>query len=209
MLARVKSSNMKNLVYITIIFFGLHSSLKAQSIFFGIKAGPQYSDLIGDPGDGIPRLGFHFGFVMEVEIYEQFSFQSELLYSSQGSEGFLFNEDVKLNYLNLPLMAKYYVINDFSIEAGAQVGWLLSAKTEENDETFDIAPVLNNLDTSLVFGLGYKIDNGIHFGVRYNYGLTNTGLNYQPIIRNSVLQFSVGYFFTPSGSKLQTSNSAE
>ncbi len=63
-------------------------------------------------------------------ISEKFAFQPELLYSAQGSDydDEDFSGSVKADYLNVPLMAKYYVGEGFSLEAGPQVGLLLSAK---------------------------------------------------------------------------------
>ena len=58
----------------------------------------------------------------EIPIANRFSFQPELLYSGQGSS-------VNLNYLNIPLMAKYNLTKEFSLEAGPQIGFLLSANT--------------------------------------------------------------------------------
>ncbi len=34
------------------------------------------------------------------------------------------------NYINLPVLAKYYIFEDFSIEAGPQIGFLLNAEHE-------------------------------------------------------------------------------
>ncbi|RZJ55928.1 MAG: PorT family protein, partial [Flavobacterium sp.] len=38
-----------------------------------------------------------------------------------------------LSYLNVPIMAKYYVIEKLSLEAGPQIGFLLSAKNQVDD----------------------------------------------------------------------------
>ncbi len=84
------------------------------------------------------------GVVAEIMVSDMFAVQPELIYSSQGSdyeesdEGFDFSGTVKLDYLNIPVMAKYYVAEGFSVEAGPQVGFLLSAKDEYDGGEEDI-----------------------------------------------------------------------
>ena len=105
------------------------SSMNAQEVNFGIKAGLNLAGLNGseDLDDYDLRTSFHVGAVAEIGISEKFSFQPELLYSSQGAkaEESGFKATIKLDYLNLPLIAKYYVAEGFSVEAGPQIGFLL------------------------------------------------------------------------------------
>jgi hypothetical protein len=49
------------------------------------------------------------------------------------------------------------------MDAGPQIGFLLSAKIED----IDIKDSFNTLDYGLSAGLGYKLDNGINFSARY------------------------------------------
>lgn len=178
-------------------------SINAQE--FGAKAGVNFAALNGD-GDFDGRTSFFVGGVVEFEISETFSLQPELLYSSQGAkssfseEGFDFETIIKLDYLNIPIMAKYYVTEGLSIEAGPQVGFLLSAKAEFKEdgesETEDIKDELSTIDFGLNFGLGYKLDSGLNFGARYDLGLSNVADSEDNLdVKNGVFQLSVGYFF--------------
>ncbi len=100
-------------------------------------------------------------------------------------------------------MAKYYIIEGFSLEAGPQVGLLLSAKEEYDWDgdtgEVDIKEHLKGIDFGVNFGLGYKLDNGVNFGARYNLGLSDANDNAEFLgdstYKNNVFQFSVGYFF--------------
>lgn len=79
---------------------------------------------------------------MEFPISERFSFQPELLYSGQGFTMLTRNQDnifdtdenveFQLAYLQLPLMAKFYLIEGLFIEAGPQFGYKLSEKSIHN-----------------------------------------------------------------------------
>lgn len=184
------------------------SSVNAQEINFGVKAGLNLASLTGEELEDYDMLmSFHVGAVAEIGISEKFSFQPELLYSSQGAKAEQSGIKIKalLNYLNLPLMAKYYVAEGFSVEAGPQIGYLLSAKFKAEgggeSETRDVKDELKSIDFGVNFGAGYKLENGLNFGARYNLGLSdindseNDGESSGNKTKNGVIQISVGYSF--------------
>jgi len=141
------------------------------------------------------------------DVSDKFSIQPELLYSAQGAkyEDEVLKETIKLDYLNLPIMAKFYVADGFSLEAGPQVGFLLSAKgkVEAGGESIeaDIKELFKGIDFGFNFGVGYKLPSGINFGARYNLGLSNiiepdSEFNVGDVKnQNGVIQLSLGYFF--------------
>lgn len=179
----------------------------SQEVNFGAKAGVNFADITGEEVDSFDGLtSFHLGFVAEILFSDAFAVQPELLYSRQGSdykdsfESFSYEGTVKVDYINIPVMAKYFVTEGFSIEAGPQIGFLMSAKDEYEDEEDDIKDYLKGTDFGVNFGLGYKLESGLNFGARYNIGLSDNldtdefeadGAEY----KNSVIQISVGYFF--------------
>lgn len=228
---------MKKLLLLTAVAaFGL-SSVNAQEVQFGAKAGVNLATMTGDIEDNSSKVGFHLGGVAEIKISDKFSVQPELIFSQQGTKsetkesgesmGFSYNYEeetkVKANYLNLPIMAKFYVAEGLSLEAGPQVGFLLSADAEyeyKDTETFggvtttdsgsaeaDVKDAYKGIDFGIGFGAGYKLDNGLNFGLRYNLGLSSVAedetyedgfgntVKREIDVKNNVLQFSVGYMF--------------
>lgn len=210
---------MKQLLLVAIVLLSISTS-NAQEIKLGAKAGVNLSTIEGDFTQNIESYtGFHLGGFAEVVISEKFSFQPELLFSAQGynessfDSGFNFSRDykaeVRANYLNMPLMAKYYVTDGLSIEAGPYVGVLLSSNIEGRlNQTFDgeteitlinedYSDELNTIDYGVGAGVSYKMSNGINFSARYNLGLSNTEGRFEDQIKqqNQVIQISVGYFF--------------
>lgn len=197
---------MKKLLIIIAIVLFVFTNVHAQDVNFGVKAGVNFATITGDDVDSFSsRTAFHVGLVSEIVISETFSFQPELLYSAQGSDwsedfdGESFEGSYNVDYLNVPLMAKFYVGEGFSLEAGPQVGLLLSAKAEGDFADDDLKDYLKGIDFGVNFGVGYKLEGGLNFGARYNLGLSdaNDDPDYlgDSTYKNSVIQAYVGYFF--------------
>lgn len=212
---------MKKTLLIALTIFST-TLLKAQDeVQFGLRGGLNIASINGDSSDEIsldPRLNFHLGLVAEIPITDLISFQPELVYSRQGAtfeetDDFGFGAGdiniegaIKMDYINLPLMAKFYVAEGFSLEVGPQIGFLVLAETETEasfggeteTDTVDIKDELSSIDFGFNFGAGYKLENGLNFGLRYNLGISNIndGEGSEDFVdRNGVLQLSVGYFF--------------
>jgi len=176
---------------------------------FGIKAGVNIANYGGDIEGTDARTGLHVGVVAEMKLSDNFSVQPELLYSMQGatySESF---DDVpgeitdKLDFILLPVMAKYYIIDGLSLEVGPQFGILLSAKSEAEagGETAEAdIEVYRNFDMALNGGVGYELPMGLFVQARYSLGVTNIIEDTNDsiddfVLTNNNFQLSVGYKF--------------
>ncbi|WP_106793891.1 porin family protein [Aquimarina sp. Aq78] len=185
---------MKKVVLITVIAALGLSNVNAQKIRLGAKGGLNLAFITGDNTKNLdPITDFHFGAMAEIKVSNKFSLQPELIYSGQGYDTSIDSEGIiALNYLNIPLIAKYYVTERLSLEAGPQIGFLLSTK----GGTKDYKDLFKTTDFGMNFGLGYKLDNGLYFSARYNLGLTDIN-NIDGISdknKNGVFQLSIGYF---------------
>ncbi|OAZ05351.1 porin family protein [Flavobacterium succinicans] len=183
---------MKKILALAVLTALGFTNVTAQEIKFGAKGGLNFASISGNNSTGSDMVtSFNFGVLSEIPISDKFSFQPELMYSGQG---YSFNNNIiALGYLNIPLMGKYYVTKGLSLEAGPQIGFLLSAK---NDNT-DVKNSFKTFDFGVNFGLGYKLENGLNFGARYNFGLSNINNldDSSSKYKNGVFQISVGYFF--------------
>ncbi|MGQ2985110.1 porin family protein [Flavobacterium sp.] len=180
---------------------------------YGLKGGLNVASLRGDVDEPSPRLGVHFGVTAEIRVSERFSIQPELMYSMQGikEEGSLMIDGnfvegeatTKLDYIILPIMAKIYMTEGFTLEVGPQLGLLNSARVKydirSSNDTFsgstDISNQMKSLDFAVNAGLGYKLPSGLFFQGRYTLGLTNAYDGDEAEIKNGVVQFSIGYQF--------------
>lgn len=170
----------------------------------GIKGGLNLATITGDASDNLStRLAFHFGFMLESKISERMALQPELLFSSQGAIEKTGNEDLqyRLNYINVPILFKFYVSDEFSFDVGPQLGVLVSAKSSfRSSHDNDIKVNFSDTDYGLALGVGYKFINKVNLSARYNFGLKNiSNKNYDFLndgtIKNSVFQLSLGYYF--------------
>ncbi|SDX41512.1 porin family protein [Aequorivita viscosa] len=202
---------MKKTLLIIIAAFTL--STQAQETLFGVKAGLNLASIGGDDaGDAKTRSSFHIGGLVEIPVSEKFSVQPELLYSSQGAkgseellgEGVIVESKIKSDYINIPIMAKYYLIQGLSIEAGPQFGFLVSAKAEFElkgpgvleTASMDVKDLFNTFDLGVGLGTSYTLDMGVFFGARYNLGLSNINKDSGDTKnQNNVFQISAGYTF--------------
>jgi hypothetical protein len=206
---------MKKIILTLIIAVLTVLNVEAQAEI-GIKGGVSFASIMGDTPRGLRfRTAYNVGLVAEFETSASTSVQPEIMYSSQGFHydggrinGFDIAEDnYKLDYLNIPVVFKYYYREGAYFELGPQVGFLLSAKTADNTfNSGDLRDNLTNASFDFLVGLGYKFDNGFNVNARYVGGLTNIWKDYERLPppgywyyyygkTNSVFQITVGYYF--------------
>ncbi|TBW25763.1 porin family protein [Gramella sp. KN1008] len=204
---------MKKLILATAVIFGVFYSAHSQTTHFGFKAGVNFASIGGEDVDEFDgRTGFHAGILAEFMITEQFGIQPELLYSMQGAEseysesGITEKGKIKLDYINIPLLAKYYVTPALNFQLGPQLGFLINSEGEYEvsfqgetmSETIDLDEEVKNIDFGISGGLGYKLNSGIFFNGRYTLGIID--INEENEFdgdgnQNNVFQLSVGYMF--------------
>ena len=195
------------LIAVAIFSFGV---MQAQDIRFGAKAGVNFAKLTGDAiEDADGRTGFHIGGLVEFLLSDKISLQPEILYSQQGlqtkgNDGFggEFESKLKLDYILLPVLVKYYITEGFSVEGGPQIGFTAKSEQEFSDEdgteTFDLKDSVSGTDISIGAGLGYRLTNGVFFQARYMFGVSDVaddGDVFGDSLTNSVLSLSAGYSF--------------
>lgn len=203
----------KILSFAVLVAISLHVNAQNR-VNFGVKAGANFSTLSNlSKSEMLP--GFYVGAVSEIKFTEKFSFQPELVYSSQGAKN-VYSETIanvtashhnhdKLAYVNVPLLAKYFVTKSLSVELGPQLGFLFKATNKDEitiggtktNQDKDFKNEVNTFDFGVAAGLSYDVSNGFFIGARYNFGLANVGKTnqYYSQSKNGVTQLGVGYKF--------------
>jgi len=180
---------MKKIILILVLIFATSSNTEAQIAKFGVKAGLNYANLSSSNVQTNAITSYHAGLVAEIKFLDKFAIQPELLYSTQGASYKTVIGDVKneLGYIAIPVLAKIYLSDTFSLELGPQASFLLSEK-----KNFDVNNS-NTFDFSIAAGLGMKITKSIFIQGRYGLGLTEVSTTAQT--KNSVVQVSAGILF--------------
>lgn len=203
---------MKKLILSAAMLIAVGFTAKAQDktattgFRYGVKAGLNLASLTNSPSDANSRVSFHAGVVAEFKIAQNFSIQPELLYSEQGlkydfeDSGIRYKSTWKFNYLNLPVLAKYYVMEGLSIEAGPQIGYRLSAKIKAKADgvgsgVVDMKDSTKAIDFGLAGGVAYDLPIGVFFQARYIAGISKVNDDNDGKVKNGVFQVSVGYKF--------------
>lgn len=170
------------------------------------KVGLNIATLTND-GNADSRFAPVVGAEVEVQATDMISFSGGLLYSMQGAKGKIGDVDgtVKLDYINVPILANVYVANGFAVKLGIQPGFLINNKVKVSkngvnaevdlEKAFKAAGIdakLNKVDVSFPVGVSYEFSN-INIDARYNWGLTK--IIDQDNSKNSVFQITVGYKF--------------
>ena len=166
---------------------------------FGLKGGLNIAELHNNDADYKSRISFNAGGLAHIHFSRYFALQPELMYSGQGRKLTVEGRDIKtkLSYINMPVLLQYMVNNSgLRVQTGPQIGWLVNAKSEVNDQHNDIKDNFKNTDFSWVFGTSYLTRCGFGVDARYNLGINNINKNEDNSsnkLKNSV--FAVGVFY--------------
>jgi hypothetical protein len=212
---------MKKLVLILLAGISF-ATARAQGQFqFGVKGGLNVSNVTvsnGFNGYTYSSLAnFNAGVFLKIPFLAPgLSLQPEIYYSGQGfrsNDGSTGEYSEHVNYLNIPVLAKYTWPGGFFLETGPQLGLKLNAKDKENGVSTDISSAYNGADFSWVVGIGFKIpQTPVGFDFRYNTGIINVandsyyGNGYgQYAVRNDVFQIDLNIVLWKSGEEARAS----
>ncbi len=182
----------KKILIVVAFIIGL-GTITAQESRYGMRIGANLSsinsdDLIDELDDS--RIGIAVGFFADYVLKDKFRLQPELQFSAQGNK----EEEVQVNYLQLPIVVKYEFSDWFNVHLGPQVGlkiweWEDNTQAEADFSTFDF---------SALIGIGGNITDNFFVDLRYAFGITNVfeesdGAQIDLDGNNSTIQLSVGY----------------
>lgn len=172
------------------------------------------------------RTGYHYGIYAKIKFLK-FAIQPEVIFSRQGQNFSVPNSSIQnlsssFDYINIPVIIKFYVAGGLNLQAGPQFGFLSSAKGDLVNtvngsiptnptitKSSDLSAFVNSSDISLTLGAGWDLPFGLNFSARYNLGLSDinekSGIALPAVgstfvsslgtntAKNQVIQISVGY----------------
>ena len=162
------------------------------------KIGINISSVTGDTNAGYDKkakVGLVAGAEFEVGLAEKFGLDFGLLYSMEGCKvkeqllGGTPTVNMNLDYINIPILAQYYLAKGFAIKGGLQPAFNVRHKAGgDADYTID---GINSFNLSIPVGLSYEFSNFV-IDARYNIGVTKIIKDAEQG-RNSTFSITLGY----------------
>ena len=176
------------------------------------KAGINISTLSNKDNAKV-KVGFTAGAEAEYQLTKQLSLSAGALFSMQGAKSTtVFREvdnttkeirevDIKntmeFDYINVPILANYYIIEGLAVKLGIQPGFNIVAKRKRTDGVDKVSENLKNLgvdvrkvDFSIPIGVSYEFNDFV-VDARFNLGLTEVADLVKS--KNRVFQITFGY----------------
>lgn len=187
-------------VLIALVFF---TQAAMAQFNIGIKGGVNINKVDGRAFRDEFRYGYHLGGFAEIGLGGKLSIQPEVLFNQfqtradssfsnvyQNSVNISNYQNVKLNYLSIPLLLNYKLGNLLSLQAGPQYGILIDQSKnllQNGKEAF------KNGDFSLIGGAQIHISK-LRLAGRYVVGLSNiSDISEQNKWKNQGFQLSLGF----------------
>lgn len=158
---------------------------------------------ITDADNSDSRIGLVLGGEFEYRVSPIFSLSAGALYSMQGCKGTAEDEDgntgdvsLKLDYINVPILANVYVVKGLAVKLGIQPGFNVRHKATATVSGVNVTtnlPGVKSVDFSIPIGVSYEFNRFVIDG-RYNLGVTK--LIDGADSKHSVFQFTFGYKFS-------------
>ena len=226
---------MKKILITTTLICSIIITVHAQ-LQYGLRAGFNYATFGGPDAktwgemdvDPTWKPGFHLGGIVSYNEFLPVSLEAGLFFSMKGCKydgeyadyesgtGATYNlvRIKDLRYIDIPLLARYYINENLSVFAGPELAFLLSAKMRDKPEggeteVTDVKDEYKGFDFLLALGAAYTLNNGVHIQLQYDHGLSNIsdyghgGQSYYTL-KNRVIKLSVGIMLskiTSVGSK--------
>lgn len=180
---------------LAIVFNGIaNAQHEVKSLSLQPKIGLNLSKLTNHY-DSDFKPGMVAGFEAEWQTKAKFGWSVGLLYSQQGTKYALgdFKYTYNYDYINVPVLANFYVARNLALKTGLQLGFNVSnsftikgAGSKENRNDPDVKAV----EASIPLGVSYEFNQFV-VEARYNLGLTYA----VPRTKFSTFQFTLGYRF--------------
>lgn len=197
----------------TVLLAMLACMSASAQVKFGAKVGLDLTNFWGKECGHQMVLNYQAGLIMEYRFSNAFAVAPEVVFAAQGGKYdvlFTDREDYigprvlpygkyfgsndglyarhatfHMNYIDVPIILKYYVIPSLSIDFGPQVGFNVYSKMtlgeaygkdvagKYDKETIDLKDDTKSVDFGLGLGASYNLTDNAFVQARYTLGLTN------------------------------------
>ena len=189
------------------------AAMAQKKFTYGPKVGVDLTNFWGKDLPHGMQFNYQVGAFLEYYFTNKFSIAPEIVFAAQGGKidmtdyldtPVYINSSADLsfhfNYINLPIMLRFYAIPKLSIDFGPQIGFNVYSKatakakvngrTESYTDDFD---GVRSVDVGLGLGATYNITNKFFVQGRYTMGLTK--VFEAGDVYNGNIQLAIGYRF--------------
>src|SRR5271157_980969 len=180
--------NLKEKLVTTLLLVGLFQLVSfhahSQHFYGGIQAGVVGSQVNGDEMSGFDKTGLIAGALIDYTQWKRFWLTLELDYIQKGSQKKPLNsttevgswDQLKVNYLEIPIIATYKLPLKFEISLGLACGIKVSESMidsfyRENPHT----NLFKDYDLSALIGVNYELLKNLIVGIRLESSFINLG----------------------------------
>ena len=220
---------MKKITIALVCMIMATGAVMAQKTFtFGPKIGVDYTHFWGKDTKHGGQLNYQAGVFFEYRLSNEFAIAPEVVFAAQGGKydavvdysniihaeapsssihtkmlgDFEASVTNNVNYINIPVMLKYYVTPSFSIDLGPQLGINVYSKTtyEAKNKDLDIKKTVDykdntkTVDVGVALGMTYNIAKDVFVQGRYTMGMTKV-YKWGSDTYNGNAQIAIGYRF--------------
>jgi len=177
---------MKKKLLKTIFLIGAIYNVQSQ-VNFGITGGLNYTNNINHEESKNNRntdyiFGLNIGGYVKKSINDKWNFKPEFLYYEKGykvKSSVGDTAEFKFNYISVPILFEYNIIEKTHIEIGPELSYLLNTENsyeyEFENQTFRISEIWDKrFDLGISIGANYKLTEKFYLNIRYNQGLLST-----------------------------------
>ena len=190
----------KALVLIAAAIVCMSASAQVQ---FGAKVGVDATHFWGKDTEHGMKIGYQFGALLEYKFNPHFAIAPEVVFASQGGKFKIYEAENKkvdntftINYINVPVMFKWYATPNFSFDLGPQVGFNVYSKYKVGDlDAEDIKDMTKSVDFGVGLGGTYNLTDNAFIQARYTMGLTDAFKGELNEAKNGNIQLAFGMKF--------------
>ena len=144
------------------------------------------------------KTGVHIGIFGSLFYTEKIAAQLEFLFSEKGSVWHDpdYSGDEVVNYIDVPLTARFQVLDMLNIHAGPQFSFFTRAWRMSDDEAaYSISEYYDEVDVGLLVGVELNLPIKLNIALRYTEGMLRASDSryYTDPWKNRVFQLSLSY----------------
>lgn len=173
----------KTLAIVAVVLLAAGGQAFGQSFQWGIKGGGNLSTFTGSGNQYYSSFsmlaGWNAGVFTNFFLGNHFAIAPEVLYTREGAKvttsssqdnlNFSSNDNLMLDYISVPVMAKYKWTCGLYVETGPEINFNISNSNWQGESVRNIT---NGAEFAWGAGVGYQSPIGLGIGLRYNLGIS-------------------------------------